>query len=329
MPKLFFPGSYRIDSRFPDLLHFVQTCLTAIGSREACMSFVDDPAAARPHLVTTISQLRQLVAQARAAGRRVGLVPTMGALHRGHLSLVQACLAECGLSVVTIFVNPTQFAPGEDFGRYPRTLKPDVDALRECGAHVVFAPSGEEVYPGGFSTYVDPPAVATRWEGESRPEHFRGVTTIVLKLFQMATADLAYFGQKDYQQAMVIRHMVRDLNVPIQIRVCPIVREADGLAMSSRNRYLDQQERRQAAALSASLNEAHAQVQGGQRQSAPVAARMHQVLTDAGIDRVDYIAIADPETLEPVPEIRGRAIAMIAAHVGQTRLIDNCYLETP
>jgi pantoate--beta-alanine ligase len=201
--------------------------------------------------------------------------------------------------------------------------------LREYGAHVVFAPSGQEVYPGGFSTYVEPPAVARRWEGKSRPQHFRGVTTVVLKLFHMATADMAYFGQKDYQQATVIRHMVRDLNVPIQIRVCPIVREPDGLAMSSRNQYLDHQERRRAGALSASLKQAVAQVQGGQRQSAPVAASMRQVLTDAGIDRIDYVAIADPETLEPVPEIRGRAVAMIATHVGQTRLIDNCYLETP
>jgi pantoate--beta-alanine ligase len=280
-------------------------------------------------VVTTVAQLRQRVAEARAAGKKVGLVPTMGALHEGHLSLVRASQAECELTVVTIFVNPTQFGPSEDFQRYPRTLEADLAALAPCGAVAVFAPANQEVYPPGFSTYVEPPAVGSRWEGECRPGHFRGVATIVLKLFQMATADVAYFGQKDYQQALVIRHMVRDLDVPIQVRVCPIVRESDGLAMSSRNQYLNDQQRVQARALSDSLQLAVREVQRGQRDAAAVADGMRRVLADAGIERVDYIALADPETLEPVTEIRDRVVALIAAHVGQTRLIDNCYLATP
>lgn len=187
-------------------------------------------------LVEGSAEIRAAVLAARAAGKTVGLVPTMGALHEGHLSLVRESTESCNCTIVTIFVNPTQFAPHEDFARYPRSLDDDLAALARLGVDYVFAPSRDEIYPPGFSTYVDPPAVAAPLEGICRPGHFRGVATVVLKLFHLVPADVAYFGQKDYQQSLVVRRMVEDLNLPIAIRVLPIVREADGLAMSSRNR---------------------------------------------------------------------------------------------
>jgi len=251
----------------------------------------------------------------------------MGALHEGHLSLVRAAQAACGLTVVTVFVNPTQFGPQEDFDKYPRTLASDVDALAACRADLVFAPSREEMYPAGCSTCVEPPAVARRWEGECRPGHFRGVATVVLKLFNLAQADVAFFGQKDYQQAAVIRQMAQDLNVPVEIRVCPTVREPDGLTMSSRNRYLSADERRQALAISRSLRWADQLAAGGERRAAKLAEAMQGVLAEAQIRQIDYVAVVDPDTLEPVSELAGPAIALIAAKVGTTRLIDNWRIE--
>jgi len=276
-----------------------------------------------PTLVTTARELRDAVRTARAAGRSIGLVPTMGALHEGHLSLVQAARAECGFTVVTIFVNPTQFGPHEDFNKYPRTLESDLDALASCHADLVFAPARDDVYPAGCSTAVEPPLVARRWEGECRPAHFRGVATVVLKLFNLARADAAFFGQKDYQQATVIRQMVRDLNVPINVRVCPTVREADGLAMSSRNRYLSAEQRVQAVAISRSLRRAAQMAARGERQVATLVDAVRGILADARIERIDYVAVVDPETLEPVTALAGPAVMLIAAHVGGTRLIDN------
>jgi pantoate--beta-alanine ligase len=275
-------------------------------------------------LVTTHARLRTAVKGARAAGKSIGLVPTMGALHEGHLSLVQASLADCDYTVVTIFVNPTQFGPQEDFLEYPRTLEADLDALTQCGADLVFAPSNAEMYPADFSTYVEPPRVAEPLEGQCRPGHFRGVTTIVLKLFNLVQADIAYFGQKDYQQCLVIRQMARDLEVPTEIRMCPIVRESDGLAMSSRNRYLTENERRQSLALWHSLELAKRRFARGERDGDVVGQEMRKLLADAGIKRIDYVALADPETLEPVRDLEASTMALIAAHVGDTRLIDNC-----
>ena len=291
------------------------------------MSDTNDSIDSRPRLVTTIDELRQCVRTVRAAGKSIGLVPTMGALHEGHLSLVRVSMEECDVTVVTIFVNPTQFGPAEDFDKYPRTLETDLAALRECGADVVFAPGKDDVYPESCSTSVDPPRVAQRWEGECRPGHLRGVATIVLKLVNMSLADFAYFGQKDYQQALVICHMVRDLDVPVQVRICPTVREADGLAMSSRNRYLTDDQRRQASALSTSLKLAGRAAEVGQQDVAAVTASMRQILSDAGITRIDYVALVDPETLKPVDTLRGPLVALIAAYVGNTRLIDNCRIE--
>ena len=210
----------------------------------------------RPRVLKTIAETQSAIAQLRAAGKRVGLVPTMGALHAGHLSLVQRAKAECEVVVATIFVNPTQFAPHEDFGKYPRTWEADLDLLASAACDFVFAPRPEEMFPSDFSTYVEPPAVAAPLEGVCRPGHFRGVATVVLKLFQIVPVAAAYFGQKDFQQALVIERLTADLNLPIQIVVCPIVREPDGLAMSSRNRYLSPQQREQALGLSRSLRAA-------------------------------------------------------------------------
>jgi len=279
---------------------------------------------ARPCLVTTAIELRDAVAAARADSKLIGLVPTMGALHEGHLSLVRASLAQCDYTMVTIFVNPTQFGPHEDLGEYPRTLQADLDALAECGADLVFAPTNDAIYPNGFSTYVDPPQVAEPLEGRCRPGHFRGVTTVVLKLFNLAQADVAFFGQKDYQQSLVIRRMVQDLDLPIEIRVCPTVRESDGLAMSSRNRYLSEPEREQALALWRSLKLAVELFAQGERDAETITARMRELFEQADIDRIDYVALTDPETLQPVHQIQASTVALAAAYVGDTRLIDNC-----
>lgn len=274
-------------------------------------------------LVASGLELRAAIAAARKSGRSIGLVPTMGALHAGHLSLVKASVGEGCYTVVTIFVNPAQFGPQEDFQQYPRTLDRDLSLLAAAGAELVFAPQLDEVYPAGFSTFIEPPQVALPLEGICRPSHFRGVATVVLKLFNLAQPDVAYFGQKDYQQSLVIRRMVADLNVPVEVRVCPTIREPDGLALSSRNAYLSAAERRQALALSRSLFAAAELVACGEQSTAVVVKRMQQELDSAGIERVDYLAIVDPETLTEVADLSRPAIALVAAHVGRTRLIDN------
>ncbi len=282
------------------------------------------PQLTKPQLLTDCQEVRDAVCEARRAGRSVGLVPTMGALHEGHLSLVRAAKEECDVVVATIFVNPTQFGPNEDLSEYPRTLESDMEALAVLDVDLVFAPSAEAIYPKGFSTHVEPPLVAQMLEGEFRSGHFRGVATVVLKLFNLVPATIAYFGQKDYQQSLVIRRMIKDLDLPIEIRVCPIVREEDGLALSSRNVYLNATERKRALSLYASLRVARQLVEHGEANAAIVRDRMRRVLNDAGITRVDYVAVVDAETLEKLDSIDGRAMALVAAHVGPTRLIDNC-----
>ena len=279
-----------------------------------------------PQVVTDHQELVDRVRQTRRTGRVVGLVPTMGALHEGHLSLVRRSVA-CGhYTIVTIFVNPTQFGPNEDFAKYPRTLESDVAMLTEARADLVFAPAADQIYRPGFSTYVEPPEVAHPLEGRCRPGHFRGVATIVLKLFHLVPADVAYFGQKDFQQTRVIETMVADLDVPIRIEVCPTVREADGLAMSSRNRYLDAAERQQALAVSRALAHASTLYRDGQREASVLRAAMQQILTDAQITRIDYAAVVDPRKLTDVTRADDESMALIAAFVGSTRLIDNCRL---
>lgn len=282
-----------------------------------------------PKLVQTVEELRAAVSEARRAGKTVGLAPTMGALHEGHLSLVRAAGVKCGYTVVSIFVNPTQFGPGEDLEAYPRTLDADLAALAECGADLVFAPATEAVYGPDHATWVDVGGVAEPLEGKHRPGHFRGVATVVLKLFNMVGADVAFFGQKDYQQAQVIRQMVRDLNVPIEIQVCPIVREPDGLAMSSRNVYLSREARRRAVVLWKSLCLAADRVAEGERDAAKLIEAMREMILTAVDARIDYIALIDPDTLEPVPRIAGPTVAALAVRIENTRLIDNQLLLPP
>jgi pantoate--beta-alanine ligase len=272
---------------------------------------------------TSASGIQVAMQRQRRLGQSIALVPTMGALHEGHLSLVRAAREQSDVTVATIFVNPTQFGPGEDFAKYPRTLEADLQALSAAGCDVVFVPEHDEMYPPGSSTLVEPPAVARPLEGVCRPGHFRGVATIVLKLFHLIPAHVAFFGQKDYQQTCVVRQMVRDLAVPIEIVVCPTVREPDGLAMSSRNRYLSPAERRQATALSRALEEAERLASAGQRDARRVAEAMRNILTAAGIERVDYATLADPDTLSELSTLSDPAVALIACYVGTTRLIDN------
>jgi pantoate--beta-alanine ligase len=263
----------------------------------------------------------------RSSGRKIGLIPTMGALHAGHISLVKKSREVCDVSVATIFVNPSQFGPKEDFSRYPRTLESDLEKLDKAGTDFVFVPDSHSMYPPGFSTYVEPPAVALKWDGEFRPGHFRGVTTVVLKLFQLIPATIAFFGRKDFQQCAVIRRMVEDLNVPIRIEICPTVREPDGLAMSSRNRYLSQPERQQSLGLWHALQGANDLIASGKRNVEEIQKAMKQILSDHSIERIDYAAIVDEETLEPLTTIEKTAVILLAAHVGSTRLIDNLLIE--
>ncbi len=225
-------------------------------------------------------------------------------------------------------MNPTQFSPTEDFSKYPRTIEEDLQSLRDLNVDLVFMPEKQHLYPEGFSTYVIPPAVADPFEGQFRPEHFRGVATIVLKLFNLLPADIAFFGQKDYQQCQVIRRMVEDLNVPIEIQSCPIIREPDGLAMSSRNRYLSPQERETAVVISQALNRVESQFKQGETSSELLAGKLRQDLIDGGITNIDYAAIADANSLDAINRINHDAVALVAAHVGSTRLIDNVLLHS-
>lgn len=280
-----------------------------------------------PRVVTTVAQLRDELDAVRRAGKKIGLAPTMGALHEGHLSLVRAAGTECDYTVVSIYVNPSQFGPREDLAEYPRTLEADLSLLAGCRAGLVFAPSNDEMYGPGYATWVEVGAVAEPLEGACRPGHFRGVATVVLKLLNMVQPDAAYFGQKDYQQALVIRRMATDLDMPTAIRVCPIVREADGLAMSSRNRRLSPAARQQALVLYHSLQLAEELAAQGERSTRVIAARMRELIVRAADARIDYIALADPETLRSVETIAERTLVALAVQIENTRLIDNCLLE--
>ena len=277
----------------------------------------------RLRLIDEPDELRRVVREAQRGGRTVGLVPTMGALHEGHMSLVDRSLAECDVTVVTIFLNPTQFGPGEDVDQYPRNLDGDLQELRHRDCDIVFVPAVEQMYLSDHATYVDVGAIAQPLEGEHRPTHFRGVATVVLKLLQMAPADRAYFGQKDYQQTLVIKQMVRDLNLPVEIRVCPTVREPNGLAWSSRNRYLGEEERECAGSLYASLKLVESLVADGERDVRRLRTAIEHKLASAGVEQVQYIAFVQQGTVTPVERITGPTVVAIAAKVGEARLIDN------
>lgn len=260
-------------------------------------------------------------------GLTVGVVPTMGALHAGHLSLVEASCATCDATIVTLFVNPTQFGPHEDFQQYPRTLDADLQALAPYAVDAVFAPAVDEMYPPGFQTAVHVAEVTKPLEGAARPGHFDGVATVVLKLFNLTRPDLAFFGQKDYQQTLVVRRMARDLDLPVEVRVCPIVREADGLAMSSRNVYLSPSERRQALALSQSLELCRTMAAAGERNVAQMIAAAEDRFAAEPDVKLEYFSIADRDTLAPLTTLSHNGIALTAARVGRTRLIDNMLLS--
>ncbi len=278
------------------------------------------------HLINRLDDLRRWVTDQKLAGRTIGVVPTMGALHEGHLSLVRASLEKADATVVTIFVNPTQFAAGEDLEKYPQTLASDLAQLASAGPVVVFAPTVADMYPAQFSTMIVPPTIAKTLEGEKRPTHFAGVATVVLKLLNLTSADFAFFGQKDFQQQLVVAQMVKDLNVPTEIVMCPIARAADGLALSSRNAYLTAAERQIALSLNQTLVAVENQIRQGQRDSYELIVEMRQLLIDAGVTSIEYAAIADPLTLETPEQVRLPVVALVAAYVGRTRLIDNCVI---
>jgi len=262
----------------------------------------------------------------RREGKRLALVPTMGALHEGHLSLVRAARAACDVVAASIFVNPTQFGPNEDLAKYPRSFERDCEMLEREGVEFVFAPSVEEMYPAGAVTWVTVEELSGKLDGGSRPGHFRGVTTVVAKLFHIVEPDKAFFGQKDAAQVAIIRRMVRDLNLPVEIVVCPIVREADGLAMSSRNAYLGPEERKRALVLHRALVRVQRMVEAGERDVGPLsAAGIYEFARESSV-RLDYFEIVNPDTLDPVEDVSRGALVAVAAYVGATRLIDNILL---
>lgn len=272
-------------------------------------------------------EMQRLVEEYRRAGRSIGLVPTMGALHEGHLSLIRRCRTENDVAIMTLFVNPIQFNRKDDLDRYPRDLERDSRMARETGVDIVFAPGMAQMYPQGFATYVSVEGITDRWEAASRPGHFRGVATVCAKLFTICRPHRAYFGQKDYQQSLVVGRMVSDLNLDLEIIVLPTVREADGLALSSRNVRLNPEERREAAVLSRALMEAQTAVRAGERDGSRLASAIEAHIRTAPLAVVDYVGVCDPHTLEPLSEITGRAVAVVAASFGATRLIDNAILE--
>ncbi|HEY0971755.1 MAG TPA: pantoate--beta-alanine ligase [Gemmatimonadales bacterium] len=275
---------------------------------------------------TTIAGVRAAVDEARREGRRVALVPTMGALHQGHLSLVARAREEADLVVVSVFVNPLQFGPGEDFERYPRDPEGDAAAAGSAGADLVFAPDVRELYPREPRVSVVPLGLGDRWEGEVRPGHFAGVLTVVLKLLNIVRPDVAVFGQKDFQQAMIVRAMVEDLDVAVRIVVERTVREADGLALSSRNRYLSGADRAQAPRLHQALAAARAAFDGGERSASQLVGVARRVLDAPPAITTDYLAVVDPATLEPREHAQDGDTALLAARLGSTRLIDNVLL---
>ena len=273
--------------------------------------------------LTSVEEARRSLAGPRAEGRRIGLVPTMGALHDGHLSLVRASRGECDLTVVSVFVNPTQFGPGEDLASYPRDLEADAKLLEAEGVDVLFAPREREMYPPGAETRVDPGSMATVLCGASRPGHFTGVATVVVKLLGIARPDLAFFGEKDYQQLKVIERVARDLDLPVRIVGCPIVRDDDGLALSSRNRYLSAAERAHALVLSRALRALSEKAAQGLRDAAELAWRAaEEIRAEPGV-RLEYLEIVDAESLARVERIASGCRALVAAQVGSARLIDN------
>jgi pantoate--beta-alanine ligase len=277
--------------------------------------------------IRTISWMEEKAREARVEQRVIGLVPTMGALHAGHLALVERAKAECSPVYASIFLNPTQFGPNEDLSKYPHPLEADLEKLTNAGVDGLFLPSAEEIYPPGFSTYVHVEGISERLEGKSRPGHFRGVATVVLKLFEIVQPHFAYFGRKDAQQVRIIQKMVRDLNLNVELVLCPTVREADGLALSSRNSYLSGEERRSATVLFRALQAAEMELSAGVSDTLELQRVMRRILESEPRARVDYAEIVDADTFEPVVRAGGRCYALLAVRIGSTRLIDNMLIH--
>jgi pantoate--beta-alanine ligase len=277
-------------------------------------------------ILRTVADLRRWSRTEHAAGRTVGLVPTMGALHAGHASLIQTAAKGCDRVAVSIFVNPTQFGPNEDYDRYPRSFEADCQLAEASGAQVVFAPAVEEIYPASAATFVEVEGLSNRLDGQSRPGHFRGVSTVVTKLLIAAEPDRGYFGQKDAAQVAVLRRMVLDLRLATELIVCPIVREADGLALSSRNAYLSAEERKAALVLSRTIHAIEALFAAGEHNSATLLTKATQLLAAESATRLDYITLVDWATLKPVPKAQPGNLFAVAASFGATRLIDNTIL---
>jgi pantoate--beta-alanine ligase len=280
-------------------------------------------------LIRSIDEVRHFSRQLRAHNASLGLVPTMGALHEGHLSLVRKAKNDGGAVVVSIFVNPTQFGPREDLSRYPRNLDRDLDLLAPMDVDAVFVPEAAAIYPPGFDTFVEPGAVAQPLEGASRPGHFRGVSTVVLKLFNIVEPTFAYFGQKDFQQAIVVRRLIEDFNLAVRLVLCPIVREPDGLALSSRNAYLKPIERAVALTLNRSLRRAGEVFCSGEASAQAIAGEMKAVLQAEPRVQVDYSVVVAPNTFAPPSRVTPGCVALVAARVGSTRLLDNLILASP
>ena len=271
----------------------------------------------------TIESARKAVSKARSEGRSIGFVPTMGALHAGHISLIKAAANKCEFVVVSIFVNPTQFGPSEDLDKYPRDLNSDSGICEQAGVDLIFAPEINEIYPDISSTWVNVERLTDNLCGRSRQGHFRGVTTVCTKLFNITGADIAFFGQKDAQQVIVIKRMIADLNIPVEIVICPTVRESGGLAVSSRNRYLSEDEKQDARLLFTSLQTCEKMIAEGIRNSKELINAMREVISKSPIIEIEYISIADVENLEDIEVVKGMALVALAVKVGSTRLIDN------
>jgi pantoate--beta-alanine ligase len=278
-------------------------------------------------IIRTPERMQKIALSLKAKNRTIGFVPTMGYLHEGHLSLMRRARKDCDISIISIFVNPTQFGPKEDYKRYPRDLKRDINLAKSVGVDIIFYPSVKDMYPDGYLTYVNVEKITECLCGASRPGHFRGVTTIVAKLFNIIQPDIVYFGQKDAQQARVIQQMVRDLNMPIKIKVLPIVREPDGLAMSSRNTYLSPRQREDALVLSQSLKKARIMIKKGVRSSDTIISMMRNSISKKKTAKIDYIACVDFETFKPIKKIKKDTLIALAIWFGKTRLIDNIIIR--
>ncbi len=275
----------------------------------------------------TIELIRSLVKAARNGGKKIGLVPTMGALHIGHISLMEAAVKKCDFVVVSIFVNPTQFVPGEDFEKYPRPLATDLEICKKAGVDVVFAPTPEQIYPTENLTWVNVEKLTEPLCGQFRPGHFRGVTTVCNKLFNIVAPDIAYFGQKDAQQAFVIKRMVADLNMPLEIVICPTVREPNGLAVSSRNKYLTEQQKKDAANIYKSLQKCRKMINAGVKETTEIITEMRKILQQVPSIEIEYISIVDAETLRNIDRIASKVLAAVTVKIGPARLIDNILVD--